>query len=96
MNLSLELSIRGFCRVRYVTKRQELKQEMESLRPVDYDDLMEAGEFSMTPQVLMEIADMDEAPQIMYHLASNPEVSEKLVKIRTETRRMKMLGGPCS
>ena len=28
----------------YVAKRQELKQEMESLRPVDYDDLMEAAD----------------------------------------------------
>ncbi len=28
----------------YVAKRQELKQEMESLRPVVYDDLMEAAD----------------------------------------------------
>ena len=28
----------------YVSKRQELKQEMESLRPVEYDDLMEAAD----------------------------------------------------
>jgi hypothetical protein len=28
----------------YVAKRQELKQEMESLRPVAYDDLMEAAD----------------------------------------------------
>ena len=28
----------------YVAKRQELKQQMESLRPVDYDDLMEAAD----------------------------------------------------
>jgi hypothetical protein len=28
----------------YVAKRQELKLEMESLRPVDYDDLMEAAD----------------------------------------------------
>ena len=28
----------------YVTKRSQLQQEMDSLRPVDYDDLMEAAD----------------------------------------------------
>ena len=28
----------------YVQKRQQLQREIESLRPVDYDDLMEAAD----------------------------------------------------
>lgn len=59
--------------------------------PEDYQEVIDKGEFNLSRATLIAVSEMEEGPAILYEIATNPDLANKLHRIKTESRLVQEL-----